>query len=417
MPSRITSSLFFLFLISFTAIASDWTHWLGPNRDGKSTETGLLTSWPQAGPRIVWQAKGLGVGYSTLSVAGDRIYTQGQEGEQQFVIALDSGSGKQVWKSPHGKSYTNPQGGGPRSMPIVDGSRLYALSSDGWLVCLEAETGKRVWGFSYTEKFNSPPPKWGFSEAPLLDGDRLIINPGGKGSGIVALNKATGAVIWQSQDDMTGYSSVVAFNFAGRRIYTVLTAAAAIGVDSKDGSLLWRYEKVSNRVANVATPVYSDGYLFYSSQYNTGCALLKLGDEGGKITAIEVYFNRDMQNHYTTSILIGDHLYGFSGNQPGVLVAMEFKTGKVAWKDRSVEKGNCIFADKLLYCQGESGKIGLIEPTPAGYKEISRFEFQPAEQGGPFWAPSGSLWTVPVVANGRLYLRNQDVLIAYDIKK
>ena len=167
----------------------------------------------------------------------------------------------------------------------------------------------------------------------------------------------------------------------------MLTASAAIGVDAKDGSLLWRYEKVANRVANIATPVYADGHVFYSSDYNTGCALLKLTAEGGKVTATEVYFSRDMQNHYTTSIKVGDYLYGFSGNQPGVLVAMEFKTGKVAWKDRSVDKGNCIFAENLLYCQGENGKIGLIGPSPAGYKEISRFAV-PAESGQ-FWAPAG----------------------------
>jgi len=188
----------------------------------------------------------------------------------------------------------------------------------------------------------------------------------------------------------------------------VLTASAAIGVDARDGSLLWRYERVANRVANIATPVYADGHVFYSSDYGTGCTLLKLAAEGGKVTATEAYFNRDMENHYTTSIKIGDYLYGFSGNQPGVLTAMEFKTGKVAWKDRSVDKGNCIFAENLLYCQGELGKIGLINPSPAGYKEISRFEIRRGE-----W----NTWTVPVIANGRLYVRDQDSLYAYDIKR
>ena len=188
-------------------------------------------------------------------------------------------------------------------------------------------------------------------------------------------------------------------------------------MDAKDGSLLWRYEKVANRVANIATPVYADGYVFYSTDYDTGCVLLKLSAEGGKVTATEEYFSRDMQNHYTTSIKVGDHVYGFSGNQPGILVAMDFKTGKVAWKDRSVNKGNCICAENLLYCQGESGAIGLIEPSPAGYKEISRFQFQPAQEGGPFWAPTGHMWTVPTIANGRLYIRDQDNLYVYDIKR
>jgi outer membrane protein assembly factor BamB len=349
-----------------------------------------------------------------MAVVGNRIYTQGQEAGQQFALALDAASGKQVWKTPTGKAYDNYRGNGPRSMPQVDGNRLYALASDGTLVCLDTATGKRVWGFNYKEKFGSPEPKWGFSEQPLVDGERLIINPGGKGSGIVALNKATGAVVWQSQNESAGYSSVLAFDFGGLHIYTVLMAEAAIGVNAKDGSLLWRYAPVVNRTANVATPVYADGYVFYSSDYNAGFALLKLTAEGGKVTASEAYLNRDMQNHYATSIKIGDYLYGSSGNQPGLLVAMEFKTGKVAWKDRAVDKGNCIFAENLLYCQGENGKIGLINPSPAGYKEVSRVEIQ---ESGKSWGPAGSLWTVPAVANGRLYLRDQDDLYAYDIRR
>jgi outer membrane protein assembly factor BamB len=404
-------------LLGISAPAADWATWLGPNRDGKSAETGLLTSWPEGGPKSVWKATGLGEGYSSMAVVGDRIYTQGQEEGRQFVVALDAAAGKQVWKTPTGESFDNDQGGGPRSMPIVDGDRLYALASDGTLVCLETGTGKRVWGFNYVEKFGSTIPRWAFSEQPLVDGDRLIIQPGGKGAGVVALDKFTGDVIWQVQDDLAGYSSVVAIDFEGHHIYTVMTKSAAIGVDAADGSLLWRYENVSNRVANVATPQYADGHVFYSTQYDTGCALLKLAAEDGKVTATEVYFSRNMQNHYTTSIKVGDFLYGSSGNQPGILVAMNFKTGEVAWKSRGVNKGNCIFAENLLYCQGESGQVGLIDPSSEGYKEVSRFEFRPAQQDGPFWAPSGSLWTVPAIANGRLYLRHQDNLYAYDIKR
>jgi outer membrane protein assembly factor BamB len=394
--------------------AADWATWLGPNRDGKSAETGLLTSWPEGGPEAVWTVTGIGEGYSTMAVVGDRIYTQGQEGSQQYVLALDVTTGDQVWKTPTGQSYENYRGNGPRGMPQVDGDRLYAVGSDGTIVCLETETGERVWGFNYIDKFRSPPPKWGFSEQPLVDGDRLIINPGGDGAGIVALNKANGDVIWQSQDDPGGYSSVLAFDFGGLHIYTVLTSQAAIGVDAEDGSLLWRFENVSNPIANVATPVYSDGRVFYSSDYNTGALLIQLTAEGGEVSASEVYFSRDMQNHYATSILVEDHLYGFSGNQPGILVALGFETGEMAWRDRSVEKGNCILAEDLLYCQGENGAIGLIDPSPDGYNEISRFEI---EQAGESWGPAGSLWTVPTVANGRLYLRDQDILYAYDISR
>jgi outer membrane protein assembly factor BamB len=406
--TTLSRTLSIVLFLCIPALAADWTTWLGPNRDGKSVETGLLKSWPAGGPKAVWKTTGLGEGFSSMAVVGNRIYTQGQQGAQEFVLALDAATGKQVWKVPTGKAYSEDHGNGPRGIPQVDGNRLYAVSADGTLVCLENETGKRVWGFNYVEKFGSTTPRWAFAESPLIEGDRLIIAPGGKGAGIVALNKMTGAVIWQAQDDLANYSSVLPINFEGHHIYTVLTASAAIGVDAKDGSLLWRYPKAINRVANIATPVYADGHVFYSSNYGTGCALLKLAVEGGKVTATEVYFNKDMENHYTTSIKVGDYLYGFSGNQPGVLVAMEFKTGKVAWKDRSVEKGNCIFAEGLLYCQGENGKIGLIDPSPAGYKEISRFEIPRGQY---------NTWTVPSIANGKLYLREQDNLYAFDIKR
>lgn len=403
-------------LSSIPLLGADWARWLGPNRDGKSTETGLLKSWPAGGPRAAWRIKGLGGGYSTVAVVGNRIYTQGQQGEQQFVLALDAASGRQVWKTPIGKAFQSEQGGGPRSMPQVDGNRLYALASDGTLASLETETGRRVWSFNYSERFGSTMPQWAYCESPLIDGDRLIIAPGGKNAAIVALNKATGAVIWQSAEAEAGYSSVLGFEFGGHRIYTVLTNSAAIGVDASDGSLLWRYERVVNHFANIATPVYADGYVFYSTAYGTGCALLKLTVEGGKVKATEAYFNLDMQNDYATSIKIGDYLYGSSGYEIGIFTVMEFKSGKVAWKDRTAEKGNCILADGLLYCQGEDGTMMLIDPSPAGYKELSRFTIGRPETRMPY-VPGGNMWAVPAVANGRLYIRDLDSLYAYDIRR
>jgi outer membrane protein assembly factor BamB len=255
------TSAVFLVLCS-PALAADWATWLGPNRDGKSLETGLLKSWPAGGPKSAWKVKGLGEGYSSMAVVGDRIYTMGQQGGQQFVLALDASTGRQIWKTSIGKAFDSEQGGGPRSMPQVEGNRLYALASDGSLVCLETEAGKRVWGFNCIEKFSSPMPRWAFCESPLIDRDRLVIAPGGKGAAIVALNKATGAVIWKSGDFEPGYSSVLAFDFAGRHFYTVLTNTAAIGVDASDGALLWRYTKPITQYANVATPLYADGTCF-----------------------------------------------------------------------------------------------------------------------------------------------------------
>ncbi len=405
-----------LLLLCTTAFSADWPTWLGPNRDGKSPETGLLKSWPDGGPKVAWKATGLGEGYSSVAVVGNRIYTQGQEENGQFVLALHAANGKQVWKTTIGAAFKRCQGGGPRGMPQVDGNRLYALGSDGSLVCLETATGKKVWGLNYTEKFGSTNPMWAFSESPLIDGDRIVINPGGKGAGIVALNKTTGAVIWQSLDDLASYSSVLPIDFEGARIYSVLTSSGAVAVNAKDGSLLWRYGRAGNGPhINVATPLYFDGHVFYSSGYGNGGGLLKLAAQDGKVSASEVYFTRDMQNQYTSSIKIGGHLYGFSGNTPSFLVAMDFKTGKAAWKERAAQKGNCIFAEGLLYCQGEAGKVALVEPSPSGYKEVSFFDMG-RKNVAMVWAPNGNMWAYPAIANGKLYVRDQDVLSAFDIK-
>ncbi len=387
---------------SITAPAADWPQWRGPARDGKSAETGLLASWPEGGPHLVWKTQGLGEGFSGPAVVGDRLYLQGQEGQQQFVMAYDVSTGKQIWKSPTGKLFDEQHGNGPRGTPTVDGTKLYAISTDGTLVCLDTASGKQVWSLNFTERFKGRQPHWAYSESPLIDGDRLIVTPGGPDAAVVALYKNTGEVIWKSQSDKPAYSSTIAFDIGGTHALAVLTGEAAIGLNMKDGSLLWRFPKVANRTANIATPIVHDGYVFYSSDYGTGCLLVKPGADG---KTDEVYFNQDMRNHYTTSVLVGDYLYGYSSQ---ILTAMEFKTGKVAWKDRSVGKGNCIYADQRLYCMGETGTVGLIEPTPTAYKEISRFSIPRGEF---------NTWTPPVIANGKLYLREQDNLYCYNVRR
>lgn len=402
MPTRVVVCLVWL---CTTAGAADWPQWRGPNRDGISTETGLLQAWPSGGPRQVWKAQGLGEGYSSFAVVGNRLYTQGQQGPAEFVLAIDTATGKPLWKTVTSRRADSDQGNGPRGTPTVDGNRIYAIAAGGVLVCLDADTGKQIWNADFVRKFGGQSPRWLYSESPLIDGDNVIVVPGGYGASIVALNKNTGAVVWKTQSDAAGYSSAVPFDIGGIHGLTVLTAQAAVGVNAKNGALLWRYDKVANRVANIATPIVRQDYVFLSTDYGTGCALLKLTGEGGSVKASEVYFNRQMRNHYTTSVLVGDTLYGFSSE---ILTAMNFLTGELKWRDRSVGKGNCISADQRLYCMGESGTIGLIEPSPVAYKEVSRFQI-----------PSGALptWTPPVVANGRLYLREQDNLYAFDIKR
>jgi len=391
-----------VYLLACTlAWAADWPQWRGPNRDGVSPETGLLDSWPKGGPPLLWKIHGLGEGYAAAAVSGGRLYIQGQQGDEEFVLAFDSNTGKQLWRSQTGRQFRESRGYGPRGTPSVDGDRLYALAADGMLVCLETATGKRIWGFNIVDRFHGQVLHWGISESPLVDGDRVIVTPGAAGAAVVALDKMNGKVLWTSQSDQAGYSSPVAFDVAGSRKVVVFTGEAAIGLDFNSGRLLWRYERVANRTADIATPIVHDGQIFLSSDYGTGCALLKVSAAG----ASEVYFNRDMRNHYSTSVLVGDYLYGFSSS---ILTAMKFQTGEVAWRDRSVGKGSLIYADRHLYCLGEEGVVGLVEATPAGYREKSRFEIP--KGGFPTWSP-------PVIADGKLYLREQDNLYCYNIKR
>jgi len=387
------------------AFAADWPQWRGPHRDGVSSDTGLLESWPAGGPPLVWKTQGLGEGYSSFAVVGDRLYTQGQQGNQEFVLAFDTNTGKQLWKIPNGRAYHESRGNGPRGTPTTDGARLYALAADGTLVCLDAASGQRIWGVNLIDKFGGRVPTWGISESPLIDGDRVIVTPGGPGASVVALEKLKGDLLWKSQSDSAGYSSPIAFDAGGSRKVVVFTAHGAIALDMKNGDFQWRYDKVANHTANIATPIVHDGYVFLSSDYGTGCALLKLTPGAKSVNASEVYFNRDMRNHYTTSVLVDGYLYGFSS---GILTGMKFLTGEVAWRDRSVGKGNVTFAEGNLYAYGEDGAVGLIEATPQAYKEKSRFEIRKG---------SYPTWTPPVIANGKLYLRDQDNLYCYNIKR
>ena len=398
---RIQSLAIFL---AVPLLAVDWPQWRGVERNGVSPETGLAKSWPAGGPPLVWKAQGLGAGFAAFSIAGGRLFTQGQRGSQQFVLAIDIKTGKKVWETPTGGAYNDSRGDGPRGTPTIDGAHLFALAGDGTLVCLDTKSGEKIWTVNLMKRFQSQVLNWGISESPLVDGERLIVTPGGNGSSVVALNKTNGETIWKSQSDEAGYSSAIAFDVGGIRQIAVLTGDAAIGLNIKNGNLLWRYNKVSNRTANVATPIYRDGYVFFSTDYGTGCALLKLTPDGQGIKATEVYFSREMKNHYSSSVLVGDYLYGFSSS---ILTAMKFQTGEVAWRDRSVGKGSVTFADGKLYLFSEEGVVGLAEATPAAYKEISRFKI-----------PRGSYptWTPPVISDGKMYLREQDNLYCYDIK-
>ena len=387
-----------------SAQAASWPQWRGPGRDGLSPETGLLDRWPDGGPELLWKVEALGEGYSSYAVVDGKLYTQGQEDGRQHLIAVDAASGATLWKTPHGDTYGNNRGNGPRGAPTFDGGRLYAIGGDGNLVCTDAATGKIVWQKHLLREFGGSNINWGLSESPLIDGDRIIVNAGGKGASVVALNKADGALVWKTADDEAGYSSAVISNGGGVKQYVLLTGEAGIGVRASDGKLLWRYTQVSNPTANIATPIVRGDHVFLSSDYGTGCALLELSAAGGGVEAREVYFNRDMRNHYSSCVLLGDHLYGYSSR---ILTCMEFLTGKVAWEDRSVGKGQIVHADGKLYLLSEDGVVGMADATPRAYRELSRFEIGRGNY---------PTWTLPAIADGKLYLRDQELLYCYDIR-
>lgn len=383
---------------------ADWPQWRGVNRDGKSAERGLLKSWPQGGPPRAWQAAGAGEGYSSFSVAGGRLYTLGARGGTEYVMAFDEATGKKVWEVANGSRFGNDRGDGPRGTPTIDGAQVYAYGASGDLSALETATGRKIWSINVLERFGGRNIQWGLSESPLVLRDRIIVNAGGSGASIVAVSKKDGSVLWRSQSDEAGYSSAILHEVGGIPQAIVFTAQRALGVDTRDGRLLWSYDRVSNRTANIATPIARGNRVFVSSDYGTGAALLELAASGTAVNAKEVYFTREMRNHHASSVLIGDHLYGFSS---AILTAMKFDTGEVAWRDRSVGKGSVIFADERLYLYSETGVVGLAEAIPAGYREHGRFQIR-----------TGSLptWSHPVVANGKLYLRDQDNIYAYDVR-
>jgi outer membrane protein assembly factor BamB len=383
----------------------DWPQWRGPQRNGRSTETGLLTQWPGDGPPRLWSVATIGGGYGSIAVSGDRIFVQGSSGRQSMIHVLGRNDGKELWSKALGQAGSNDMGSGPRGTPTVDGDRVYVLTENGDLACLRVQDGTSVWQRNILKDFRASNIGWLISESPLVDGNLLIVSPGGRNAGMVALDKSTGTTVWTSDlSDQAGYSSAIAANVQGVRTIMTLTSEAAVGVRASDGKLMWKYAKVANGTANITTPVFQDDKVFFTSAYDTGGALLGLTSQAGQVQASELYFTRNMMNHHGGVVLVDGYLYGFHNS---ILTCLEFATGKVMWRDRSVGKGSLVFADGHLYLQGENNLVGLAVATASGYREQGRFMIE--DRGQPSWAH-------PVVSGGRLYIRNQATLTAYDIR-
>ena len=394
--------------LNLTLNAGDWPQWRGPHRDGHSTDTGLLTEWPSGGPPLLWKTNGIGAGYSSVAVVNGKIFTLGDGPDTSFIHALDL-SGNHLWTAKLGRIGDYGGYAGPRCTPTVDADLVYALGQHGDLVCVEAASGKEVWQKSLRKDFAGERGGWGYTESPLLDGDKVICTPGGKDGAMLALNKKTGELLWRTQDwkDKAEYSSPILAEIGGVRQYIQLTGGSIAGVSAADGKMLWRAPR-RGQTATVPTPLYHDNQVYVTSGYGVGCNLFKI-TPGPEFSAEEVYANKTMANHHGGVVLVGDHLYGFSDGKGWV--CQEFKTGKMVWSNKGVGKGSITFADGHLYLRSQDGRgtVALIDASPDGYKERGRFD-QPNRS-------DKNSWPHPVIAGGKLYLRDQDMLLCYDLQK
>lgn len=407
-----------LCLISQFSAAADWPQWRGPKRDGISQEQGLLPKWPADGPKLAWQKNGIGEGYSTPAVQGERLYVMSNTGvEDEFVKALSTVDGSEIWATRVGK-VGNPNQVPPfpaaRSTPTVDGEMLYVLGSDGDIACVEAATGKIRWTKNVRVEFGGKPGTWAYAESPLVDGDVVVCSPGGADATMLALNKATGDVVWKCaipEADDAGYASAIVVEAAGRKQYVQFLSKGLVGVDADSGKFLWRYDGTGKGPANSPTPVAGDAFI-YSVASRVGGGLVELKQDGDGVVSEEVYMERGLPNSLGGSVLIDGHLYGTTREG---LVCADFKTGAVKWENESVAPGSVCFADGRLYVHGDANDMALVEPSPEAYVEHGRFTLPDVPEH-----PRGGMekaWTYPVVANGKLYIRDAGTIWCYDVSQ
>jgi outer membrane protein assembly factor BamB len=403
-------------------LANDWPQWRGPERDGICKETGLLKEWPNDGPKLVWQMKGCGSGYSTPTVAGGRIYGMGYRSGSEIVWAKEEKSGEEVWASKIAAALPERELGGypgSRCSPTVDGEMIYVVGAAGDLVCLTADKGEIKWRKNFRKDFGGRMMSiWGFSESPLIDGDKVICTPGGDQAALAALDKTTGKVLWRcpvNNGNGAGYASIVTAEVKGVKQYITLLGRCLVGVEATKGKLLWRYDRIANPTANIPTTIVAEDHLICSTGYDKGgLAVLQMIPKGGGIQIKEVFYhnNRSLQNHHGGMVRQGDYIYLCHGHNKGAPTCYNWKTDQIQWKQqqRALGEGSAclLLADGHLYIRYQGGSLVLVEANPLSFKLKGKFKL-PYESGFPSWPH-------PVIANGRLYIRDQDVLMCFDVK-
>jgi outer membrane protein assembly factor BamB len=392
----------------------DWPQWRGPRRDGVSRERGLLAEWPAQGPPVLWRIKG-GAGFSSLAVAQGRLFTILQDGSDEVVLCLNADTGKELWRFPYPATFAESMGGpGPRSTPTVDGDYLYTVGATGMLHCLEAATGTQVWQHDLLAEFGARNLQWGVSFSPLVDSDLVFTNPGGpNGGSVAAFHKRTGDLAWKALDDPAGYSSPIAIDAAGARQIIFFTGTRLVSVAPTDGKFYWAFPWPTSNMVNAATPIFFEAlageqvfdYLFISSGYGKGCAVLKIVATGpGSVGMHPVYINNQMRNQFASSVRWKDYFYGL--DDPSMLACVAVKSGESAWKHRGFSQGAVLVADDRLIILDGAGTLTLAEAAGSGYHEISSFK-----------ALSGKCWTAPALAHGKLYLRDQAEIVCLDLRR
>lgn len=398
--------------VAATSGEFDWPQWMGPNRDGLSQETGLLQEWPEGGPPVAWQISTVGLGYAGVAISDGKVFILGTRDDTSHLFALDEQDGSELWATPIADIYENGWGDGPRSTPTVDGEHVYAMAAAGTLICCRVDNGQEVWRATMQD-LGGKVPEWGFSESPLVDGPLVLCTPGGEQGAIAALDKLTGELQWQSAEVTDGaqYASIIKAAPAGREQYIQLLQKKVLGVDPEDGHVLWQQDW-PGRVAVIPTPLYHDGRVYISTGYGVGCRLIDLGKSGDD--AATIYENKTMKNKHDGLALLDGYVYGYSNG--GGWTCQDFTTGDRVWSEKGeLKKGAIGYADGKLYCLAEkSGEVVLIDATTNGWQEHGRFTLTPqTEQRN----PKGGIWCHPVIANGKLYLRDQELLFAFDVKE
>ena len=404
---RLSKVLVFSLIISFLSTVAlaqgdEWHCWRGPNRDGKSADTGLLKAWPKGGASLLWRARGIGQGFSTVAISDGFIYTTGDVDDQLMLFAFDMNGARQ-WKVTVDKAWTRSQPGS-RSTPTIDGDRLYVLSGNGVLVCFNAKTGDRNWSKDF-KSFGGKSGGWGYAESVLIYDNLAIAKPGGS-SCVVALDKMTGQTVWQSKGFKAGaeYSSCVPFTFEGIPMIVTGTREGIVCLSPKTGQVLWSNGFSAGNTANCPDPAYSDGYVFWANGYRKGGICLKLSVTGGKVSAQEALTTKNMDCHHGGYIIHDGYIYG---NHGGGWSCLDLKTGQRMWNERAVGKGSLCYADGMLYLYAENGgKVALATCFPEGL----------TIKGNVTVEGTGTSWAHPVVTGGRLYLRYADNLYCFDVK-